>query len=258
MTCITNPIWALCHLGIRFPLISAVAVSTYIYVGGDPGPMVAVTFDDGRKTVASVALPYMKERGVVGTSYVTTDFISEEGRVDVPDLQRMVVAGWEIGSHGMTHEDMTTLSAEDLSTNLRGSKDILKEISKQSVASFASPYGSYNDATLGGIKKTYANHVDADHGKDPNLGLNLAEGLDPYQVKRWDLTSDVTAAEVCERIRTLPDDSLYVILFHDVRDDVVDKYVTRTETFEDIINCIYESGVDNVTVTQGVERLKNK
>lgn len=256
MTCITNPIWALCHLGIRFPLISAVAVSTYVYVAGDTGPMVAVTFDDGRKTNATVALPYMKERDVVGTNYVVTDLLGKEGRIDVPDLQRMVVAGWEIGSHGVTHDDMTTLSAEDLSTNLTGSQATLRELSKQSVASFASPFGSYNDATLGEIKTTYANHVKADHGKDPNLGLNLAEGFDPYRVKRWDITSDVTAPEVCERIRTLPDDSLYVILFHDVRDDVSDKYTTRTETFEDIIDCIAESGVEDVTVTQGVERLK--
>lgn len=56
--------------------------------------------------------------------------------------------GVEIGSHGVSHRNMTLLSEEDLVFELTESKKYLEHIIGKKVTSFAFPFGTYNDAVL--------------------------------------------------------------------------------------------------------------
>jgi peptidoglycan/xylan/chitin deacetylase (PgdA/CDA1 family) len=64
------------------------------------------------------------------------------GFLSVQQLQEMVDAGWEIGSHSMTHPDLTRLDAEELPAELLASRLMLEEMLGIEIESFAYPYGS--------------------------------------------------------------------------------------------------------------------
>ena len=49
----------------------------------------------------------MRELGFIGAFYIVGDRLAAEGYVGTGELAELVAAGWEIGSHSMTHADLT-------------------------------------------------------------------------------------------------------------------------------------------------------
>jgi peptidoglycan/xylan/chitin deacetylase (PgdA/CDA1 family) len=64
------------------------------------------------------------------------------------DLVELVKNGWEIGSHGVSHLDLTQLTDEDIKKDLLGSKKIIEEKLGQSITAFSLPYGRYNERVI--------------------------------------------------------------------------------------------------------------
>ena len=56
--------------------------------------------------------------------------------------------GIEIGSHGVTHRNMTLLSDDELMFELIESKKYLEQVTGKTVNAFAFPFGAYSDASL--------------------------------------------------------------------------------------------------------------
>ena len=52
--------------------------------------------------------------------------------------------GHEIGSHGLTHADLTRLNTKDLSHELHDSKKMLEDIIDKKVTAISFPFGSWN------------------------------------------------------------------------------------------------------------------
>ncbi len=91
---------------------TAITVSELVDVlinGGElPMRPVVITFDDGNLDVYQNAFPIMRDLGFVGTNYIVANRLQSKYFVNVEQLQEMADAGWEIGSHSMTHTDLTT------------------------------------------------------------------------------------------------------------------------------------------------------
>jgi peptidoglycan/xylan/chitin deacetylase (PgdA/CDA1 family) len=77
----------------------------------------ALTFDDGDPSVVELALPLLDSLGARATVFVPTGV---PGRLDVEPLRD---AGWEVGSHGHRHLELTSLASDDLRDELRLSRD---------------------------------------------------------------------------------------------------------------------------------------
>lgn len=257
MTLPTTPLWSIVHIGLKFPGAAVLAGAIFFTLAEDTKPMVAITFDDGRDSTYTRALPIMSERNMVGTTYITIGFLDQSGHVTKDQLKEFVTAEWEIGAHGIDHSDFIMNTPEQLFSNLIDPVRILAGISNQEIFSVASPYGSYNDPVVTEIEKVYFNHVTAVNGWGEDEGLNTIENFDPYRIKRIDITEEISAEQVCSRVSSLSDDSLYVILFHNITDEP-GKYNTSVNTFEAIVNCISESDVNVVRVSDGVEAMKLK
>lgn len=60
--------------------------------------------------------------------------------LNVEELKELICAGWEIGSHGVTHESLLRLDDADIEWQLKESKKILEELFGP-VISYAYPYG---------------------------------------------------------------------------------------------------------------------
>ncbi|HEX8121467.1 MAG TPA: polysaccharide deacetylase family protein [Solirubrobacteraceae bacterium] len=124
------------------------------------GRRVAVTFDDGYRSVLEAAAPILDELGWPGTVYVPTDLISDGGPMQWPgidewmgtehepellplswdQLRGLDERGWEVGSHTRTHPHLTTLDDDALVDELVESRRACeRELGR--CASIAYPYG---------------------------------------------------------------------------------------------------------------------
>ena len=122
---------------------------------------VAVTFDDGFRSVYEHALEVLDRLGVPGTVFVVTDFVGSaepmcwrgiQEWVGGPSadeliamswhqLRQLADAGWEIGSHTRTHPPLTHCDDDALERELRGSREVCEERLGRPCLSLAYPYG---------------------------------------------------------------------------------------------------------------------
>jgi len=99
----------------------------------------ALTFDDGDPTVGANALPVLSSLGVKATAFVMA-------RPDEPApafWSDLLAAGWEIGSHSLTHPALDFLDAGRSRAEIRDSKLRLEDLLRIPVRGFAFPYGRF-------------------------------------------------------------------------------------------------------------------
>lgn len=141
---------------------------------------VAITFDDGYASVAEVAAPIMERHGLVGTVYLTANCISEavqqgsdpdKGHLDGemfmtwPQVQALQLSGWEIGSHGMDHVDMTAQSPDALQRQLQGARGLIESKLGTACTAFAYPWGRNRQETRDAARAAgYAHAAGTLHG----------------------------------------------------------------------------------------------
>lgn len=129
-----------------------------------PEKPVIITFDDGDLDVYQNAFPIMQKMGFVGTFYIVSNRLKSVDFVNVAQLREMVAAGWEIGSHSHSHNDMT-LDHNSIYTEAMGSKKELIDAIGAPVNSFAYPFGQ--------IDPVVGNHVSS-YGYTNGVGLGTS------------------------------------------------------------------------------------
>ncbi len=138
--------------------IPVVSMSDYLAwrrgVKSLPKQCVVITADDGWREFHTYALPVLKEFGYPFTMYLYTNYLNIGGRSLSDDQVRdLLAANGEIGSHSLSHKDMTRRRAfptdeaydEWLLAELKESKEILEKRFDVKITSFAYPFGAYND-----------------------------------------------------------------------------------------------------------------
>lgn len=68
-----------------------------------PKNQLVCTFDDASETVYTVAYPYMRERGMVGTIYMCGSLVNTPGYLTTNQLNELYAAGWDICNHTYSH-----------------------------------------------------------------------------------------------------------------------------------------------------------
>jgi peptidoglycan/xylan/chitin deacetylase (PgdA/CDA1 family) len=127
---------------------TSITVSDLVNVlinGGElPSRPVVITFDDGNVNIYQNAFPIMREMGFVGTFYIVANRLESKYYVNVEQLQEMADAGWEIGSHAMSHPDLT-LDYSIIRYEVLQSRLNLEEATGKPVNTFAYPYGKTDE-----------------------------------------------------------------------------------------------------------------
>jgi len=120
----------------------------------------SLTFDDGYACAYEVAAPVMLEVGFRGTIFPVVGAIGGTNRWDVrlsfrsirhlgwAELLELSEAGFEVGSHGMTHCDLTRLDRDRLRWELCTSKAMLEDRLGRRVEAIAYPFGKCSDLVI--------------------------------------------------------------------------------------------------------------
>jgi peptidoglycan/xylan/chitin deacetylase (PgdA/CDA1 family) len=132
--------------------------------GPRAGKTVAVTFDDGYRSVLTLALPILRRLGLPATLFVPTDFVGSDKPMSWPgidhwlggehehellplsrdELVELRGSGWEIGSHTCTHPHLTQLDDVRLADELQRSRERCESMLGAPCLSLAYPFGDYD------------------------------------------------------------------------------------------------------------------
>ena len=137
------------------------------YAGGPelPKKSVILTFDDGYDGMYDYAFPMLKQRGMVGTFFIITDFVGRPGYLTWGQIAEMDAAGMSFGAHSLTHPDFTKIGPAELRRQLIDPKQVLEEHLGHPIRFLAYPSGKYNAATIVASKAAgYVAAVTVIHG----------------------------------------------------------------------------------------------
>jgi peptidoglycan/xylan/chitin deacetylase (PgdA/CDA1 family) len=116
-----------------------------------PERAVLLTFDDGYRSMRTVALPWLLRFGYPAVLFVPSDFIGgrntfdgaepEEALCDWDDLAYLERRGVSVQSHGATHRSLSDLTLTEQEEELCRSKTLLEAGLGKRVEVFSYPYG---------------------------------------------------------------------------------------------------------------------
>ena len=180
---------------------------------------IALTFDDGPSdTTTGQVLDVLEKNGVKATFFLIGDNITEER---IPLIKRALSLGCEIENHSKTHSDMTTLTREQIVSEIQYTTGRITAVTGRAPEFFRPPYILYNDLMYETIDLVFI------------CGLGCED---------WE--ADTTAEHRIERTLAQAEDGA-VVLLHDFEGN--EKTVEALET---IITELKDQGYEFVTVSE--------
>lgn len=155
------------HRQVDYALTRGYSATTFTRAVTDPPSRrtLAVTFDDGYRSVVELGLPILEQLGVPATLFVPSSQIATGAPMSWPgidhwiatphrdeligasweEVARLADAGWEIGSHTQSHPHLTELDDASLGAELAVSREEIEARLGRPCQSIAYPYGDVDD-----------------------------------------------------------------------------------------------------------------
>ena len=126
---------------------------------------IAVTFDDGFRVLMSYCLEVLEKFGIKASFYIPTGFVELSGFPEMAsrfslrahyynlplepmcpeDLKLLVDMGHDVGSHGVSHTSLSTMSQPMVERELRISRSMIAKWTGKEVETFAYPNSQIGD-----------------------------------------------------------------------------------------------------------------
>ncbi|MER6015767.1 polysaccharide deacetylase family protein [Streptomyces bluensis] len=125
--------------------------------------LVGLTFDDGYTDFVDLAVPLLRRHGFGATVFVLPGRLDGENAWDALGPRKRLLGkqgirvaaateGIEVGSHGLTHIDLTKADAETLRAEVAGSRALLSELTGTDVQGFCYPYGYLDQRVMDAVR----------------------------------------------------------------------------------------------------------
>ena len=198
------------YLAREFTPVSLSEAVERLQLGRTEGDEIVVTFDDGFQNQLDNAAPLLAEHGFSACFFLVTDLLSasperarklERDRLHLPlpvepldwdGAERLLALGHEVGSHTVSHPDLTSLGPEELERELAASRE---ELSKRfgAVRHLSAPYGErgrFSDRVAAAARGVgYESCATAIRGRNTSA-------LDLYSLRRHHLSARWPMREV--------------------------------------------------------------
>jgi len=131
--------------------------------GNMPDKPIMLTFDDGYQNFYTNAYPELKKRNMKAVVFVISGFNSGDylTREQILDLSQNNI---EIGSHTISHPDLSIVSTEKAQNEISESKRMIESIIGKTILSFCYPAGKYNEKTIEAVRNEYKYAVTTNPG----------------------------------------------------------------------------------------------
>ena len=127
-----------------YQTFSVVLMVRAIKLGAElPPKPIVLTFDDGGEGTSTNALPILQKYGFTGTAYIVHNYVGLGGHMNADQIRGLYAAGWEIGSHSISHVDLT-IRTDRQKDEIVDSRIKLQNMLGIPILTFAYPFGAYN------------------------------------------------------------------------------------------------------------------
>jgi uncharacterized repeat protein (TIGR02543 family) len=238
---------------ILMPIVSFLP-SCSIVKAASPHGAISIAFDDGNQNQFDNAYPLLHSRGMVGTFYVISDFVGQNGYMSYTELRTLQTNGNEIASHSASHPHLTQLDNASIIQETGGSQQTLQSHGL-TVNNFAYPYGDGrgNDTVEYFVfqyyrsGRTYQNNFDT-----------VTFPVQQYTNHVYGYAAETGDNTVLARLETAVD-AVYdtnewgVFVFHNIIPGASQSdYTISTEDFIAFLNYIDSKGIPTITVNQAL------
>ncbi|NIP42058.1 MAG: polysaccharide deacetylase family protein [candidate division Zixibacteria bacterium] len=168
------------------------------------GAAICLSFDDGYADFYQLFREYLEPNSIPATVFVTAGFIGEKASWDykpapashlsieqLKDLSHSELI--TIGSHSLSHPDLTRVENDRIETEVMESKKILEDIIGREVQYFSYPFGRFSQSIIdevknAGYKAAFCGVPHRFNGSDnlfmiPRIPLNLLDNLFTFTQK---------------------------------------------------------------------------
>ncbi|MCR4437443.1 MAG: polysaccharide deacetylase family protein [bacterium] len=125
---------------------------------------VCITFDDGYECVYSNAFPILQRHGFRACVFAIAGYVGKSNAWDVrlsapvrhlswQQLSALAAAGWEVGSHSLSHLPLTWVGTARLRSELRDSKALLEDRLGRPVRFFSYPFGVLSEGVVAAVQE---------------------------------------------------------------------------------------------------------
>jgi len=109
---------------------------------------ITITFDDGYRDTLTIAAQTLADKKLPFTVFVSSANITSGdskflNRQELIELSK--ISGATIGSHGHAHSHLAKMSPQDVTSDLKHSKDWIEQTVQKPVTTLSYPHGSYNN-----------------------------------------------------------------------------------------------------------------
>lgn len=127
----------------HFDVISLREAYRRLETNGNLKRTIAITFDDGYRDFLTTASPILKKHSFPATLFVTgTQYQAGAGFLTHSELSEVRAMGFALGSHTMTHPNLTLLDDKALARELSDSRTYIGELGEKFMP-FAYPGGVF-------------------------------------------------------------------------------------------------------------------
>jgi peptidoglycan/xylan/chitin deacetylase (PgdA/CDA1 family) len=158
--------------------------------------VVRLSFDDGNRSDADIAVPALRERRLTATFFPLAGRLGDRASLSAADLHDLGAAGMKIGSHGWSHVPWRGLAGPDAMREFVDARLALEAASGERISEAALPLGRYDRGALAWLKGTgYRTVYTSD--RYPSRPTSWLQA-------RYSVTSEDTAGSVMRMVRRGP------------------------------------------------------
>lgn len=158
-----------------------------------PSRPVVITLDDGYADLYTAAYPVLRAHQFKAVAYIVSGFLNRPSNVTPAQVVEMNANGIEIGSHTVSHSDLTKLSGAELQRQLGDSKVTLEAILGHPVLDFCYPSGAFNPTVVHAVQaagyqsatttRPGTGHAAADRFEWTRVRVNGGEPLNEFTAR---------------------------------------------------------------------------
>jgi hypothetical protein len=160
-----------------------------------PSRPIVLSFDDGYRGDFGAAMPILRRHRWPGVLNLLVANLHRHGwGLKAWMVRRMIMSGWEVDSHTLTHPNLTTVGPRQLWREVHGARVVLRRLFHVPVRFFCYPSGAFDPGVIAAVRR--AGYL----GATTELA-GLAQRSRPYTLARVRVNAGEPAAELVQTIR---------------------------------------------------------